>query len=109
MNPYLTNWYLSFLKGRKQCLVFRGNAFNWLDVNKGISQGSVSEPYLFNLFIKFNDLCINNSCMTHLIKSADDTTIQVNVIQFQPDESRNTVNQYFKWCDDNNYCIYHLT
>ena len=24
MNPYLTNWYLSFLKGRKQRLVFRG-------------------------------------------------------------------------------------
>ena len=48
-----------------------------------------------------NDLCINNSCMTHLIKYADDTTIQVNVSKFQPDESRDTVNQYFEWSDDN--------
>ena len=47
MNPYLTNWYLSFLKERKQRLVFRGKAINWLDVNKGTCQGSVSGPYLF--------------------------------------------------------------
>lgn len=38
--------------------------------------------------------------MTHLIKYADDTTIQVNVTKFQPDESRDNVNQYFKWSDD---------
>ena len=39
--------------------------------------------------------------MTNLIKYADDTTIQVNVIKFQPDESRDTVNQYFECSDDN--------
>ena len=46
-------------------------------------------------------ITINNSCMTHLIKDADDTTIQANVSKFQPDESRDTVNQYFEWSDDN--------
>ena len=39
--------------------------------------------------------------MTHLIKYADDTTIQVNVSKFQPDETRDTVNQYVEWSDEN--------
>ena len=33
-------------------------------------------------------------------KYADDTTIQVNISKFQP-ESRDIVNQYFEWSDDN--------
>ena len=39
--------------------------------------------------------------MTNLTKYADDTTIQVNVSKFQRDESRDIVNQYFEWSDDN--------
>ena len=66
LNPYLTNWYLSFLKNRKQRLVFKGKVFSWHCVNKGTTQGSVSGPYLFNLFI--NDLNIDSNPMTHLIK-----------------------------------------
>ena len=46
------NPYLSFLKNRKQHLVFRGKVFSWHCVlNEGTTQGSVSGPYLFNLFI----------------------------------------------------------
>ena len=79
--------------------MFRGNVFDWHDVNKGTTQGSVSGPYLFNLFI--DDLCIDNSPLTHLIKYADDTTIQVSVCKSKPDESRETVNQYLEWSVDN--------
>ena len=39
--------------------------------------------------------------MTHLIKYADDTTIQVNVNKFSPDISQDTVNQYLEWSKDN--------
>ena len=28
-NTYLVTWYLSFMKNRKQCLVFRGKVFSW--------------------------------------------------------------------------------
>ena len=77
LNPYLINWYLSFLKNRKQRLVFRGKVFRWHCVNNSTTQGSVSGPYLFNLFI--NDLNIDSNPMTHLIKYADGTTIQVKI------------------------------
>ena len=41
--------------------------------------------------------------MTHLIKYADDTSIQVNVNNSSPDISQDTVNQYLEWSEDN--CI----
>ena len=41
--------------------------FGWHYVNKGTTQGSVSGPYVFNLFI--NDLNIDSNSMTHLIIS----------------------------------------
>ena len=85
------NPYLSFLKNRKQHLVFRGKVFSWHCVNKGTTL----------LFI--NDLNIDNNPMTHLIKYADDTTIQVNVNKSSPDISQDTVNQYLEWSEDN--CI----
>ena len=57
LNPYLTNWYLSFLKNRM--VKNRGKVFSWHCVNKGTTQGSVSGPYLFNLFT--NDLTLQQS------------------------------------------------
>ena len=70
--------------------------FSWHCVNKGTTQGSVSGPYLFNLSI--NNLDIDSNPMTHLIKYADDTTIQVNVNKSSPD-----ISHYLEWSEDN--CI----
>ena len=78
LNPYITNWYLSFLRNRKQRLVFRGSSYCWYNVNKGTTQGSVSGPYLFNLFI--HDLDFVNCPEASLSKYADDTTMQVSSI-----------------------------
>ena len=49
LNPYITNWYLSFLRNRKQRLVFRGSSYCWYNVNKGTTQGSVSQVALISL------------------------------------------------------------
>ena len=42
---------------RKQRLIFKGVIYQWHNVNKGTTRGSVSGPHLFNLFI--NDLAIS--------------------------------------------------
>ena len=73
LSPYITNWYLSFLQGRKQRLLYDGFVGQWKDVNKGTTQGSVSGPHLFTIFL--NDLEISLNGKDILFKYADNTTI----------------------------------
>ena len=51
LSPYITNWYLSFLEGRMQSLLYDGFVGQWKDVNKGTTQGSLSGPHLFTIFL----------------------------------------------------------
>ena len=50
LNPYIVNWYVSFLSDRKQRVVCYNTVGDWKDVNCSTTQGSVSGLYLFNLF-----------------------------------------------------------
>ena len=50
----MINWYLSFLKNRQQRVVHNNFYGEWKLVDKGTTQGSVSGPYLYNVFM--NDL-----------------------------------------------------
>ena len=84
---------------RKQQLIFKGVTYKWHSVNKGTTQGSVSGPHLFNLFI--NDLAIRDNDLSSIVKYADDTTLQVKVCKNEIDLSREIVNQFFIWTQDN--------
>ena len=85
LNPHIINWYISFLADRKQRVAYNNIICDWKPVNKGTTQGSVSGPYLFNLFL--NDLDIVHPEIT-LIKYADDTTILVEVPRDLPDKRK---------------------
>ena len=75
----------SFLMDRKQRLISKSVTYKSHSVNKGTAQGSVSGPHLFNLFIHDD----NN------------LTMHVKVCTNEIDPSREVVNQFFSWTQNN--------
>ena len=51
LNTYIINWWLSFLRDRKQRIVHRNVTCNWKTVNKETTQGSVSGPYCLSFLL----------------------------------------------------------
>ena len=99
LNPHIINWYVRFLADRKQRVAYNNIICEWKLVNKGTTQGSVSGPYLFNLFL--NDLVLNGHPDITLIKYADDTTIIVEVPRDLQDKSNLALEQFFSWTQNN--------
>ena len=66
LNAYIINWYHSFLYNRQQRMIHNNYLHEWRGVNKETTQGSVSGPYLFNVFL--NDLDIKLGSTPALFK-----------------------------------------
>ena len=89
-----------YLSNRKQCVKIGSLNSNFLDIYKGVPQGSILGPVLFNIFI--NDIFhfVNNS---ELYNYADDNTLSKadydlkNVIQSLEKDSANLI----EWFSDN--------
>ena len=51
INPYVINWILDFLSQRKQRVVVDGITTEFIDINRGVPQGTVLGPILFSLMV----------------------------------------------------------
>ena len=89
LNVYMINWYHSFLYNRQQRIVHNNHLHEWKGVNKGTTQGSVSGPYLFNVFL--SDLEIKVGSTPALFKYVDDSTIVAPVWKGGSDTSSDLV------------------
>jgi len=98
LNPYIINWYINFLKDRQQRVTCDDYLGNWKYVNKGTTQGSVSGPYLFNIFI--DDLALVQGSKAALYKYADDTTI-ISPVFKDSDDAGSLVRRFMEWTDNN--------
>ena len=54
INPYVTNWIISFLQGRKQRVVVDGIVTDYLNINRGVPWGTVFGTILFSIMV--NDI-----------------------------------------------------
>ena len=86
------------MRDRKQRVIFGSSVCDWKTVNKGTTQGSVSGPYLFNIFL--NDLEIKLGNETLGFKYADDCTVIAPVYD-DIDHSADLINQFVRWAGQN--------
>ena len=70
-------WIESFLIGRSQTVVLKGNNSDELPVSSGVPQGSVLGPILFLLYTCINDL--PDSLQSQVRLFADDTAVYLTV------------------------------
>ena len=97
----MVNWYISFLSDRKQRLVYNGTECDWMMISKGTTQGSVSRPHLFNLFL--DDLETDSTLDDlSMVKYADsDSTILVTVNESLDNSERAQFAQFMVWTNNN--------
>ena len=71
----LLNWFISYLTNRFQRVVILGGVSGWLEILAGVPQGSILGPYLFIMFIKFNDFV--KEIHSNIRLFADDTSLYI--------------------------------
>jgi len=96
LNPYIINWYHSFLYASQQCLVGYTFLGHWKSVNTGTTQGIVSKQFSL---VYLNDLKVFLNGCPVLFKHVDDSTI-VSPITRSHGPSADLVGKFSTWCKD---------
>ena len=90
LNPFIINWYLSFLENRQQCVIYNSFRGQWKCVNRGTTQGSLSGPYLFSIFINDLEISIDNHPAPLIIPVWSNGHCRTDL-----------VDQFLNWSDEN--------
>ena len=96
INPYVVNWIVIFLEDRKQRVVIDGIVTEYLNINRGVSQGTVLGPVLFPLCTWIKSVDPNNQ----LFKFAYDMTVGIPGKE-AGDTSRVEVDNINVWSEKN--------
>ena len=99
VNPHLCVWILDFLTDRPQRVRVGTLESGVLTLNVGAPQGCVLSPSLYSLFT--ND-CRSSNSSVHMIKFADDTTLEGLISNNDETAYRAEVKRLETWCYDNN-------
>ena len=98
INPYILNWLISFISNRKQRVVVDNIITEYIDITRGVSQGTVLGPILFSLMI--NDIKpISPSSL--LVKFADDITVSIPVRAEDSNIAESEGNSIMEWAEKN--------
>jgi hypothetical protein len=98
LNPYIINWLINFISCRKQRVTVDGNVTNFVNINRGVPQGTVLGPFLFSLMV--NDIEAKHPQTNNLEKFADDLTVSVPVTS-SGDSALDEVTNIESWASNN--------
>ena len=98
INPYILNWLISFISNRKQRVVVDNIITEYIDITRGVPQGTVLGPILFSLMI--NDIKpVSPSSL--LVKFADDITVSIPVRAGDSNMAESEVSSIMEWAEKN--------
>ena len=98
LNSYIINWIIDFLTNRRQRKVVDGIETDFLDINRGVPQGTVIGPFLFSLMI--NNVNLVDAERNLLTKFADDLTLSAPV-KISRDSAVEEVKNIKVWVSEN--------
>lgn len=88
--PITRQWFCNYLYKRYQQVRTKQDTSKWLEVQQGVSQGSVLGPLLFCIYINDISSCLTQ-CKYHLY--ADDLQIYIAVRPLEINEAVHKINQ----------------
>ena len=94
----ILQWLRSFLLGRSQRVILRGQTSEWAQVYSGVPQGSVLGPLLFNAFVFDLPIAISSQ-----IRQYADDTVVFRAIKSDHDfrQLQYDLNSISHWCKEN--------
>lgn len=98
INPYILNWLNSFISNRKQRVLVDNITTEFIDITRGVPQGTVLGPILFSLMINDIKPFRPSSLM---VKFADDITVSIPVRAEDGNIAESEVSSIMEWAEKN--------